>query len=94
MGDAGRNGEERGEEGIKHILKLSIIGSGASFGADKNPAPYKLFIAKRELTLECRRLLRARCECMSYENKKSILSLTSPSPSPLTASPYSLQKLT
>jgi len=34
--------------------------------------PYKLFIAKRELLLETRRLLRAMCEHISVENKKNI----------------------
>lgn len=39
---------------------------------DKSPVPYKLFIAKRELLLESRRLLRAMCEHISNENKKNI----------------------
>ncbi|GAM23855.1 hypothetical protein SAMD00019534_070300 [Acytostelium subglobosum LB1] len=42
------------------------------FNPDKSSIPYKLFIGKRELLLECRRLLRLQCSRISDLNKHNI----------------------
>ncbi|KYR01205.1 myb domain-containing protein [Tieghemostelium lacteum] len=42
------------------------------FNPDKSSIPYRLFIGKRELLLECRRLLRIQCTRISHLNKQNI----------------------
>eukprot|EP01133_Synstelium_polycarpum_P016164 gene16164-19238_t len=42
------------------------------FNPDKSTIPYKLFIGKREILLECRRLLRLQCSRISDLNKQNI----------------------